>query len=630
MRPLVGALVVTAALALGPTAAPASALGVCDLTGLVSGAAGKACTLVKSSGKVISAGKKLLGGHVGKAVGTLVGGGGSPTASTALGLAAIGAWVIGGATVALHETAKVLGATTSPSLQSAWFSSAYWRMTGLAAVLTVPFLFAAAIQALLRSDLALLVRATLGYLPLALLTVSIAAPVTMLLLAATDQMSAIVSSAAGDASSKFLAHAGVTLAALTVLSGSPFIAFLVGLFTAAGALVLWIELLMREAAVYVIVLMLPLVFAAMVWPARRIWAVRAVELLVALILSKFAIVVVLALGGAALSHNGGYSLTGSLAGLVLVLMGVFAPWALLRLVPLTEIASGAVGSLRSEGTRAIQSPMRMASVGAERAHDRWGQDFESGLTAEMQRQAEQTPGLPAPRAGADGDESGGGKPGGGKPGGGKPGGDDQGGGEPGAHALAEIAAAPGSGPAATGASADARGAPEAGGADERQPTVTGERATDLSSDDPSQTPAVAGTGELPIGGEARASAGGGTVAIDADAPAPGPPETALDRTDTVPSVLDAAPSPAPDPDPDRHDQARPTRVGEPNPNWPEVEIELGSDDWSRMPQIWPPEDLASGHRAVDPGAAHAQTEDGEPADDSDALPPARDPQDRRL
>ena len=71
---------------------------------------------------------------------------------------------------------------------------------------------------------------------------------------------------------------------------------------------------MREAAVYVIVLMLPLVFAAMVWPARRVWAIRAVELLVALILSKFAIVAVLALGGAALGHSVGHSVTGLLAG----------------------------------------------------------------------------------------------------------------------------------------------------------------------------------------------------------------------------------------------------------------------------------------------------------------------------
>ena len=121
----------------------------------------------------------------------------------------------------------------------------------------------------------------------------------MLLLAASDQMCGFISSAAGDASAHFLAKAGVRDRRPDARSRVAFLAFLVGLFMIGAAFALWIELLMREAAVYVIVLMLPLVFAAMVWPARRIWAVRAVELLVALILSKFAIVAVLSLGGAA-------------------------------------------------------------------------------------------------------------------------------------------------------------------------------------------------------------------------------------------------------------------------------------------------------------------------------------------
>ena len=119
-------------------------------------------------------------------------------------------------------------------------------------------------------------------------------------------------------------------------------------------MVLWIELLMREAAVYVIVLMLPLAFAGMVWPARRVWAIRAVELLVALVMSKFAIVAVLSLGGAALASGtsvAGHSVTAALAGVVLLIMGAFTPWALLRLLPLAEVASSAAGSLARE-TRA--------------------------------------------------------------------------------------------------------------------------------------------------------------------------------------------------------------------------------------------------------------------------------------
>ena len=70
-------------------------------------------------------------------------------------------------------------------------------MAAIAALLTLPFLFAAAIQAIIRSDLALLARAALGYLPLAMFAIAVAAPVTMLLLAGSDEMSAIVASACG-------------------------------------------------------------------------------------------------------------------------------------------------------------------------------------------------------------------------------------------------------------------------------------------------------------------------------------------------------------------------------------------------------------------------------------------------
>jgi len=463
----------TASWALGPAVPGASALNaqpLCTAAGLVSGLAGKACTLATHARTIAKAGKKVLGGHLVGAAKTVLGEGGSSpsttttassasTASTALGLAAIGAWVLGGATIALHETARVLSDTTSPQLSSTWFSAAYWRIAAIAAVLTLPFLFAAAIQALLRSDLALLARAALGYLPLSLLAVGIAAPVTMLLLAASDELSAIVGSAAGNADTRLLTESSAALATLTVLSGSPFLAFLVGLFTAAGALALWLELLMREAAVYVIVLMLPLVFASFVWPARRVWAIRAVELLVALILSKFAIVAVLALGGEALSHGAGhFSLTGSLAGLVLLLMGVFAPWALLRLVPLAELASGAAGSLRAE-SRATRGPASTAASKAGWADDLWRNGWVADLTSLMRRQAEAMPSPgPAPAGGgrdraslaelaspgrrdtgpsADGDPFGGPNPdrggpeGDGDPGGGGPEGDgDPGGGGP--------------------------------------------------------------------------------------------------------------------------------------------------------------------------------------------------------
>jgi hypothetical protein len=147
----------------------------------------------------------------------------------------------------------------------------------------------------------------------------------------------------------------------------------------AAAFALWIELLMREAAVYVIVLLLPLAFAAMVWPARRIWAVRAVELLVGLILSKFVIVAVLSLGGAAISASAGQlSIAGVMAGAVLVTLAAFAPWALMRLVPLAELATGAAGALRTE-LRPAGAALQTAGVVAD--------DWSAVATAAMRRAA---------------------------------------------------------------------------------------------------------------------------------------------------------------------------------------------------------------------------------------------------
>jgi len=343
----------------------------------------------------LSAGKQLIHGKLSGSVGTLVGGAASTvisSATTALSLAAISAFVVSGAPGVLHQAAAALGTTTRPHLQSTWFSSTYWRMTAIATLLTLPFLFAAAIQALIRSDVALLAKAAFGYLPLAMLAIGIAAPLTTLVLSACDQLCSFISSAAGNESAHFLAKASLAAAALGGLTGSPFLGLLVSLFIIATAFALWIELLLREAAVYVIVLMLPLAFAAFVWPARRIWAIRAVELLVALILSKFAIVAVLSLGGAAVSATG--SLTGLMAGAVLIMLAAFSPWVLLRLIPLAELASG-VGELRA-GLHTGDAKEAIAEGRAE---------WLAGAAANMRQQAEsRLASMSAPRQTSD-DES---------------------------------------------------------------------------------------------------------------------------------------------------------------------------------------------------------------------------------
>ncbi len=265
-----------------------------------------------------------------------------------LALRSISSWVLGGTKSALEQVAAAISTTTAPNLESTWFSSTYWRVAALAAMLTVPFLCAAAVQAVARGDLGMLARAAFGYLPLSVLGVSLAAPLTMLLLAATDQMSSVVSASAATGGARFLDHAAQIAGALSASAGSPFFAVVVGLIAVMAALALAIELLIRAAAVYVVVLMLPLAFAALVWPARRVWAARLVELLVSLVLSKFVIVAVLSLAAAAFAGGGTPGVGELLVAMSLILLSTFAPWALMRILPFTELAAGAAGILGGE------------------------------------------------------------------------------------------------------------------------------------------------------------------------------------------------------------------------------------------------------------------------------------------
>jgi len=333
-----GAVVPPPAVAPSPPSAQASIVGKltgagCGLIGtLGEGILGKVCKV---------AGKAL--GLLDKAQGVLS----NPLVSRAASLAVIVAWVVGGAKWTLSHVAAAISQTTSPALTAAWFTTVYLRVEAIAWLLTLPFLAAAAIQAVLAGQPGLILRA-LGYLPLAALMTVLAVPVTMLLLAVTDSLSAGLAHVAGQDGVHFLTGTSALVVAGLTLA-DPFVTVIAGMVLVVCGLALWTEMIVRELAVYVVVLMLPLVFCAMAWPTRRVWATRTIEVLIALILAKFAIIVPLALVAAALSHGGAGSGVGRLiAGLALVGIGCLAPWMLMRLIPMAEVGSAAVGHIRSQ------------------------------------------------------------------------------------------------------------------------------------------------------------------------------------------------------------------------------------------------------------------------------------------
>ncbi|MGH2873583.1 MAG: hypothetical protein ACRDL5_14125 [Solirubrobacteraceae bacterium] len=419
------ACILLAAAALGalanPPAAQAGILGslgatACKVVGTIGeGWMGTACNAAVGIGQKLAG----AGGKAATIVGKLAG---NSLLRRAAGIAAIVAWVLGGAKWTIDHMASVISQTTSPQLTSGWFTGVYLRVEGIAVFFTLLFVFAAAIEALLRSEPVLLARAVFGYLPLAALATAVATPLTMLLLAATDQLSTGFANLAGQGSTHFLTGTSAwVIAGLT--AANPFFAVMAaGLVVAAGG-ALWVEMLIREVAVYVVVAMLPLAFAAIVWPARRIWAARTVEVLLALILAKVAIVVVLALGAGALAHATAGGLTRLLGGLALIVLGAFSPWVLLRLIPMAEVAAAAVGHIRghvhaSAGIRTPEAVLASAATGRARQNRRNGTAGDAGdalmsglavgeLLEQMQRRAHaaEQPPVTAPTPQAHGTSS---------------------------------------------------------------------------------------------------------------------------------------------------------------------------------------------------------------------------------
>jgi hypothetical protein len=282
-------------------------------------------------GAASSVGTSILGAGAGDVLGSIAG-----------GVAQGASWLLG-------QIGTVIGSSTTIDLGASWFRAHYEVMVGLAAVVLVPLLLASVIQAIYHQSASSLLRTALVHLPLALLLGAVAVQLVQLGLAATDALSTAVSSTSSSNVGSALSSLASSLAgqASAGIPGTPtFVALLGGLFVCFGALLLWVELLVRAAAVYVATLFFPLALASLVWPAISQWCRRLVETVAALVLSKFVIVAVLSLAVGALGTSDG-SIASELAGGALLLLAGFAPFTLLRLVPMVE--SGAVQQL--EGVR---------------------------------------------------------------------------------------------------------------------------------------------------------------------------------------------------------------------------------------------------------------------------------------
>jgi hypothetical protein len=301
------------------------------------------------------------------------------------------AWVLDGVAWVVGAVFGFIDTSTSPTVTAAWFvgegsrDGPYRVMLSVAAALLLLFVFAGLIQGVLAGDIAGMGRRMLLDLPMAIGGMVSAVAITQLLIDLTDALSDGILTGFGTDIRSFM-NGVATVGTLTGGVATALVVFLLGLFTLLAGLVIFVELVIRSALIYLVVGLCPLAFAALLWPATRGVLRKTLELLCALIVSKVVISLALAIGAAALGGAGSApaaapemapptatagvaasagdsdaaTVTAAagvlLAGLATFAVACFSPFVILRLFPVVESAVVAQG-LRSGPLRAAQTAM---------------------------------------------------------------------------------------------------------------------------------------------------------------------------------------------------------------------------------------------------------------------------------
>jgi hypothetical protein len=311
-------------------------------------------------------------------------------------------WGANGAQLALKDVigSAIIGTTTLDLGRGSWLSSVTRNMFPIEELVMAPLLFAATIGSVLRQDMRRLARAWGVYLPLSMLAGYAVVQLTKIGLDITDGLSATIQYEVMPNLSSVLVRA-INLGIISS-TNEGILSVLLSLLIIAGCLAIWLELVVRAAAIELAVFFMPLALAGLVWPATAHWAKRLVEVLVALLLMKPVIIGALCLGAGAVVDAGDPST--AVSGLAILLIAAFAPYALLKLVPI--VGASAISHL--EGLS--RQPLRAAEQTVQRALTAFTQagaaaqvvDVGSGLPAGAGQMMAQLGGVGGPGEAGDG------------------------------------------------------------------------------------------------------------------------------------------------------------------------------------------------------------------------------------
>ncbi|CAL2056515.1 MULTISPECIES: hypothetical protein [Streptomyces] len=286
-----------------------------------------------------------------------------PLSSLAKGCAEAASWTVNKLSSAVKDTANV-------DFTNQKFLQQYAIVFAASTILTLLlWLLAVAKRAVRGVPLTTAISEAVGFLWLTVMASAFTPLILYTVVSATDSVTDVLAKATGDQADTFFGTFSGALSKGTDIGGGPIMLIVVSLVSILAAGVLWLELVIRAALLYVGALLGTVVYAGLVdknmWGHVRRWA----GIMIAVILVKPVIVIVLGLAGALSSGNGPDAFSAVVSGLAIILLAIFASAAIYRFVPGfgDEIAAGRNNRIMqgAEGKAAavISSPASLVAQG---------------------------------------------------------------------------------------------------------------------------------------------------------------------------------------------------------------------------------------------------------------------------
>lgn len=295
-----------------------------------------------------------------------------PLTSLARGCADAAAYLVGKLSEAVESTATV-------DFTNSTFRTQYAVVFAASTILTlVLWLFAVAKRAIRGVPFTTAISEAIGFLWLTVLASAFTPLILYVVVSATDGVTEVISAATGGQTDVFFGSFAEALKKGTDIGGGPIMLIVVSLVSILAAGILWLELVIRAALLYVGALLGVVVYSGLVdknmWGHVRRWA----GIMIAVIMVKPVIVIVLGLAGALSADDGPNAFSAVVSGLAIILLAIFASAMIYRFVPgFGDEIQGARTNRKqaTDGSQAaamISSPAALVSQGIKTHSGRSG------------------------------------------------------------------------------------------------------------------------------------------------------------------------------------------------------------------------------------------------------------------